>query len=98
MTAGVDLAALTDPTAVETALGLLARARARLAREGYDVQLPRLSLPPLLARLDPAERWTSLAHVRRLDTLAADAGVALSVGPVAIDDASDAALPPGSPT
>lgn len=91
LTAGVDLDALSEPAAVETALGLLARARARLAREGFDVQLARLSLPPLLARLDAAQRWTSLAHIRRLDALAGDAGVVLSVGPVAIDDAPDAA-------
>jgi uncharacterized protein (UPF0210 family) len=92
LTAGVDLESLTDPAAVETALGLLSRARARLAREGFEVQLARLSLPPLLAGLDAAQRWISLAHVRRLDTLAAEAGVVLSVGPVAIDDAPDAAL------
>jgi uncharacterized protein len=92
LTAGVDLEALGDRAPIETALGLLARARARLAREGFEVQLARLSLPPLLARLDAAQRWTSLAHVRRLDTMAADAGVVLSVGPVAVDDAPDPAL------
>ena len=54
LTAGVDLETLGEWAPVETALGLLARARARLAREGFEVQLARLSLPPLLARLDPA--------------------------------------------
>jgi uncharacterized protein (UPF0210 family) len=92
LTAGVDLESLADPTAIEAALGLLARARARLAREGFEVQLARLSLPPLLARLDAARRWTSLAHLRQLDARAADAGVVLSVGPVAIDDGPDPAL------
>ena len=92
LTAGVDLESLAEPAAIDTALGLLARARARLAREGFEVQLARLSLPPLLAGLDAARRWTSLAHVRRLDALAAEAGVVLSVGPVAIEDAPDAAL------
>jgi uncharacterized protein (UPF0210 family) len=92
LTAGVDLETLDDPLPVERALGLLARARTRLAREGYEVQLPRLSLPPLLAGLDPAARWTSLSHVRRLDALAAEAGMVISVGPVAIDDAPDPAL------
>ena len=90
LTAGVDLETLADRAPIETALGLLTRARARLAREGFEVQLARLSLPPLLARLDAARRWTSLAHVRQLDALAGEAGVVLSVGPVVIDDAPDA--------
>jgi uncharacterized protein len=89
LTAGVDLETLADRAPIETALGLLARARARLTREGFEVQLARLSLPPLLARLDAAQRWTSLAHVRQLDALAGEAGVVLSVGPVAIDDAPE---------
>jgi uncharacterized protein (UPF0210 family) len=92
LTAGVDLETLSDRAPIDTALGLLARARARLAREGFEVQLARLSLPPLLARLDAAQRWTSVAHVRQLDAMAADAGVLLSVGPVAIDDTPDRAL------
>jgi len=92
LTAGVDLETLADRAPIETALGLLTRARARLAREGFEVQLARLSLPPLLARLDAARRWTSLAHVRQLDALAGEAGVLLSVGPVALDDAPDTGL------
>jgi uncharacterized protein (UPF0210 family) len=92
LTAGVDLDTLADPAPVDAALGLLSRARARLAREGFAVQLARLSLPPLLAGLDAAGRWTSLAHVRRLDALAGDAGVVLSVGPLLVDDAPDPGL------
>jgi hypothetical protein len=90
LTAGVDLETLGEWAPVETALGLLARARARLAREGFEVQLARLSLPPLLARLDAPRRWTSLAHVRQLDAMAVDAGVVVSVGPLAVEDAPDA--------
>ena len=90
LTAGVDLETLGEWAPVETALGLLARARARLAREGFEVQLARLSLPPLLARLDPPRRWTSLAHVRQLDAMAGDAGVVVSVGPLAVEDAPEA--------
>ena len=89
LTAGVDLEALGEWGPVETALGVLARARARLAREGFEVQLARLSLPPLLARLDAPRRWTSLAHVRQLDAMAGDAGVVVSVGPLAIEDAPE---------
>ena len=92
LTAGVDLERLDDLGPIDTALGLLARARARLEREGIAVQLARLSLPPLLARLDAAGRWSSLAHVRRLDALAAAAGVIVSVGPLAIEDGDDAGL------
>jgi uncharacterized protein (UPF0210 family) len=92
LTAGVDLETLADRTPIAAALQLLVRARARLAREGVEVQLARLSLPPLLARLDAARRWTSLAHVRQIDAMAADAGVVVSVGPVAIDDAPDSGL------
>jgi len=90
LTAGVDLETLGEWAPVETALGLLARARARLAREGFEVQLARLSLPPLLARLDAPRRWTSLAHVRQLDAMAVDAGVVVSVGPLAVEDAPEA--------
>ena len=93
LTAGVDLERLDDLAPVETALTLLARARERLARDGFTVQLARLSLPPRLAVLDAAARWPSVAHVRRLDARAGDAGALLSVGPVAIADAYDAALP-----
>ena len=93
LTAGVDLETLGDWAPVETALGLLARARARLAREGFEVQLARLSLPPLLARLDPPRRWTSLAHVRQLDAMAGEAGVVVSVGPLAVEDTPDGANP-----
>ena len=42
LTAGVDLETLGEWGPVDTALGLLARARARLAREGFEVQLARL--------------------------------------------------------
>lgn len=82
ITAGVDLASLDDLAPVEAALDLLDRARARFEEEGFVVQTRRLSLPPLLAGLSPAERWTSVARVRRLDALAGERGALLSVGPV----------------
>ena len=86
LTAGVDLDSIDDLRPVERAIGLLARARTRLEREGFEVQLPRLALPPRLARLDAPARRASLAIVRRLDALAGAAGCVLSVGPVATDD------------
>lgn len=93
VTAGVDAESLDDLAAVDRGLQLLARAAARLEQEGYALQTRRLALPPLLAGLDPAARWNSLAHVRRLDRLASDHGILLSVGPVCIDDRPDPALP-----
>jgi hypothetical protein len=86
LTAGVDLESLDDLQPVERAIDLLARARGRLEREGYEVQLPRLALPPHLARLDPGARSAALAVVRELDALAGAAGCVLSVGPVVTAD------------
>jgi uncharacterized protein (UPF0210 family) len=86
LTAGVDLESFDDPGPVDRAVARLLRAQARLAREGFEVQLPRLALPPRLARLDAGGRRASLSIVRRLDALAGEAGCVLSVGPVIVDD------------
>jgi uncharacterized protein len=93
LTAGVDLPSLDLVGPVEAALDLLARARRRIEEAGYVVQTRRVALPPLLAGLDPAARWTSLAHVRRLDALAGDRGALLSVGPVWTRDLPDPGVP-----
>jgi uncharacterized protein (UPF0210 family) len=92
LTAGVDLPALGDLGPVAAALDLLARTRRRLEEAGHPVQTHRVALPPLLAGLDPAARWTSLAHVRRLDALAAERGALLSVGPVWTHDEPDSGV------
>ena len=86
LTAGVDLESLDDLGPVERAIDRLGRARVRLEAEGFEVQLPRLALPPRLARLDPGARQASLAIVRELDALAGAAGCVISVGPVVADD------------
>jgi hypothetical protein len=86
LTAGVDLESLDDLGPVERAIDRLGRARVRLEAEGFEVQLPRLALPPRLARLDPAAKRASLAIVRELDALAGAAGCVISVGPVVADD------------
>jgi uncharacterized protein (UPF0210 family) len=92
LTAGVDLESFDDLQPAARAIDLVARARARLEREGFEVQLGRLALPPLLARVAPSARPASLARVRELDALVGAAGMVLSVGPLVVDDAYDPAL------
>jgi uncharacterized protein (UPF0210 family) len=89
LTAGVDLESLDDLQPVERAIDLLTRAQARLEREGFEVQLARLALPPRLARLDPPARRASLGIVRRLDALVGAAGCVVSLGPLIRDDEHD---------
>jgi uncharacterized protein len=89
LTAGVDLDALDDLQPVDRAIDVLARAKTRLEREGFEVQLARLSLPPRFARLDPSARRAGLAVIQRLDALAGAAGCVVSLGPVVRDDDPD---------
>src|SRR6185437_10044270 len=82
ITAGVALERLTSPGAVERALGVLARARSRFEREGYEVQTTRVTLPPLVSALGASERDAALEPIRALDALVADGGAVCSLGPV----------------
>jgi uncharacterized protein (UPF0210 family) len=94
LTAGVDLETFADLQPLARAVDLVGRARTRLEREGFEVQLGRLALPPLLARFDAGSRRASLPYVRQIDALAGAAGMVVSVGPVAVDDAYDPDLAP----
>jgi uncharacterized protein (UPF0210 family) len=89
LTAGVDLDSLDDLQPIDRAIDVLVRAQARLEREGFEVQLARLALPPRFARLDPAARRPGLALIRRLDALAGAAGCVISLGPIVRDDDHD---------
>jgi len=94
ITVGVALEQLSDRRAIERALASLARAKQRFQGEGYEVQTTRLTLPPLVAALGPDGRRAALADVGAIDSLCADAGTMLGLGPVQLADRMDDSLAP----
>jgi uncharacterized protein (UPF0210 family) len=94
ITAGVALERLSDRRAMERALATLARAKKRFQDEGYEVQTTRITLPPLVAALEPGGRPGALTDLRALDTLCTDASTMLGLGPVLLADRADDALAP----
>ena len=89
LTRGIALDRFSDRRAVEQALMMLNRARRRFEAEGYEVQTTRITLPPLLATLDAAQRRTALDDVQALDALCAATGTMLGLGPVYTTDRPD---------
>lgn len=86
ITAGVELGGARDLDALRSARDFLALAKARFA-EFFEVQTTRIATQPL-PRYSPSWMAASgLEAVRKLDRLAADAGVVLSIGPVLTEDA-----------
>jgi len=92
ITAGVPLTGTGELHAVESALGVLARAKRRFESEGYEVQTIRIATSPFLAALSPTARDDALDVVHALDTLAESHGAMLSVGPVLLADRQDESL------
>ncbi len=92
ITAGIALERLDDVATVARVLDSLARARQRFESEGYDVQTTRLTLPPLVARVDATSRGRMLDVIRALDTRVASAGARLGLGPILLDDRLDDGL------
>ena len=89
ITAGVALERLTDRRAMERALALLARAKRRFEREGYEVQTTRVTLPPLIAAMTTVQRRAAFDEVRAIDARCTAAGVMLGLGPVLTADRAD---------
>jgi hypothetical protein len=94
ITTGVALQRLSDLRAVEEALAVLARARKRFEREGYEVQTTRITLPPRVATLNGAQRSAALNALRAIDQLCAGAGVMCGLGPVLMEDRPDDSIAP----
>ena len=89
LTAGVVLDRLPNPRPVTRALALLARAKRRFQREGYEVQTTRITLPPLVAGMTTVQRRAAFDEVRAIDARCAAAGVMLGLGPVLTVDRPD---------
>src|SRR5262245_2011154 len=92
ITAGVDLARLGDLDSITRAIATLKSAKETFETAGFVVQTLRLALTPIVAATDPAGRSALLASLRALDSIAADAGALLSIGPVLTDDRLDPTL------
>jgi uncharacterized protein len=82
ITAGIAIDHIADRGAVERALGVLARARARFEAEGYEVQTTRVTMPPVISTLDAKARTAALRAIVDIDALVASEGVICSLGPV----------------
>lgn len=82
LTAGVALRTLADLGPVDTALAALGRSKRRFEESGYEVQTIRIATPALLAQMAAPERAAALPLLVRLDSLVADRGAILSIGPV----------------
>jgi uncharacterized protein (UPF0210 family) len=89
ITAGVAIKRITDRGAVERALDVLARARARFQSEGYEVQTTRVTMPPVIAALDARARSAALTAITEIDALVASKGAVCSLGPVWTADRPD---------
>ncbi len=96
ITAGVAMEGIGDHAAVDRALEVLARARARFEHEGYEVQTTRVTMTPVIAALDAAARRAALPAIAAIDALIADKGAVCSLGPVLTADRLDAELAPWS--
>ncbi|MDQ2766808.1 MAG: DUF711 family protein [Gemmatimonadota bacterium] len=92
ITAGVEMDHIGDRAAVERALALLARARARFESAGYEVQTTRVAMPPVLASLDAKAREAALASIVDIDSLVSSKGAVCSLGPVLTADRADPEL------
>ncbi len=92
ITAGVAMDRIDDRAAVERALALLARAKARFEFEDYEVQTTRITMPPVIASLDAKARNAALAAIADIDALVSSQGAVCSLGPVLIADRADDGL------
>jgi uncharacterized protein (UPF0210 family) len=96
ITAGVAMDRVADRAAVERALGLLARAHKRFEAEGYEVQTTRVTMPPVIAGLDPKARAAAMPAITDIDALITSKGAVCSLGPVVTADEADDELAPWS--
>ncbi len=93
ITAGVGLRRLTDLAPIETAIGILERAKKVFEADDYEVQTLRVATPPILAESTPRSREASLVQLKALDDLAVGRDVRVSIGPVLRADRAEPELP-----
>lgn len=84
LTAGLALPDLSDLARVASAIEFLAAARRAFEAAGYEVQTTRLATAGAFAS-DASARDHALPQLARLDGLATERGVMMSIGPVIAD-------------
>lgn len=92
ITAGVSLDNASQVDRFERAIATLKRGRAVFEQAGYEVQTTRIATNPFTAGLSPAERDKVLPQLETLDSIAAESGVIVSIGPVLNEDRDDSGL------
>jgi uncharacterized protein (UPF0210 family) len=91
ITAFAPLEAATAEATLQEAAQFLKQARTRLQAVGWEVQTLRVATPPMSSYLPAVPVEQRLEFLLRLDALADELGVLLSVGPVISDDQYDRA-------
>ncbi|MFQ5817224.1 MAG: DUF711 family protein [Terriglobia bacterium] len=86
ITAFVSLEAATAEASFRDAAEFLKRARTGFQAAGWEVQSLRVATPPMDTYLRTVAADQRLAFLLRLDALAAELGLALSLGPVIVRD------------
>ncbi|NIR49922.1 DUF711 family protein, partial [candidate division KSB1 bacterium] len=85
ITAGVNLASLSDLSTIESALAFLARTNKEFETAGYEVQTLRIATQPLNETLnEPREK--AISALKDIDSLISEKNVVLSIGPVITED------------
>ncbi|MFQ5690505.1 MAG: DUF711 family protein [Gemmatimonadota bacterium] len=74
---------------IAEAVAMLGRARAAYEAAGYEVQSVRISTQPFPEYAAGLSRADALSLFRRLDSLSADGGFALNIGPAMASDPAD---------
>lgn len=90
ITAFVPLEAATAEASLREAAEFLGRARARFQAAGWEVQTIRVATPPMDTYLDRVAEHERLNFLLRLDALAAELGLDLSLGPAIVENEYDA--------
>ncbi|HEY6644845.1 MAG TPA: DUF711 family protein [Povalibacter sp.] len=92
ITAGIELANVTQLDRIDAAIALLKQGRSLFADAGYEVQTVRIATQPLLAGLDAAGRDRILSDLQKIDRLLSESGTIMSIGPLLTHDRYDAGL------
>jgi uncharacterized protein len=92
LTAGLELTQRGESKRLENTLEFLAAAKRSFVNAGYEVQTLRVVTNPWLASESARDRQLLLTRVRELDTIVAEHGAILGVGPVLNEDRVDDSL------
>lgn len=86
ITAGIELRSAHDLESISAARDFLALASSRFG-ESFEVQTTRIATQPLPRYVSSWLSAAGLESIRRLDRIAADAGILFNIGPVLTEDA-----------